>query len=99
MGNPALKLLPVHTFEQAVMYLRDNHWIDYDVVVENHEGALMKRDTWLAAVKDHNFIDYDGMGSQVNEKGEILENPGYWIHPSTANTILPETAYILWYNR
>lgn len=91
----------VDTFAEAVAYLtaedRSTENIDYEVRIEGHQGALMSATMWLEAVKQHFFIDYDGMGHQVSQDGKIIGD-GY-IYPSTANTILPETAYILWYNR
>jgi hypothetical protein len=103
-----------HTFEQAVKFLAEpgNH-IDYEVEIaeerlgkiSNHHGALMTRETWLEAVADHSFIDYDGMGNEVSADGKILTSatidihPAGWIYPSTADKIRPETKYILWYNR
>lgn len=64
--------------------------------VGGHQGALMTRDTWLDAVKDTSFVDYDGDGNQLTAEGKYI---GGTIKPSQADTILPDTAYILWYNR
>ena len=64
-----------HTFEQAVAYLSSTDsptYIDYEVEVGGHQGALMSRETWLEAVKDHSFVDYDGMGNELDENGNIL---------------------------
>jgi hypothetical protein len=89
-----------HTFEEAVQFLAQGEWIDYEVKIDRHSGALMTRETWLESVEDGSFIDYDGMGDQVTEDGKILGGAGHdWIYPSTASEILPETKYILWYNR
>lgn len=102
-----------HTFEQAVQYLAQGKRIDYEVRVGKHNGALMTRETWLESVADKSFIDYDGMGNEIGENGNILGevpavwegkklisqgDPG-WISPSQASRIRPETKYILWYNR
>jgi len=103
MDNP-------HTFEEAVAYLRAGNHIDYEVKIteqgegrlSTHQGALMTRETWLEAVKDHSFIDYDGMGNEIAEDGALLKseiNVTGWLKPSQAATIRPETKYILWYNR
>jgi hypothetical protein len=85
-----------HTFEQALETLKTQA-IDYEVRIDSHQGALMTWATWLEAVKDHSFIDYDGMGNQVSADGKIIGD-GY-IYPSTASTMSPDVAYILWYNR
>jgi len=92
-----------HTFEEAKQWLAEpgNH-IDYEVKVGRHSGALMTRETWLESVADRSFIDYDGMGNEIDVNGNVLgEAPGNpaWIKPSEAADIRPETAYILWYNR
>jgi hypothetical protein len=87
-----------HTFAEGIAFLNDGHYIDYDVSIDRHHGALMTRETWLDHVQHAFFIDYDGMGSQISADGRLLANDK-WIYPSTANSILPETAYILWYNR
>jgi hypothetical protein len=91
-----------HTFAEGVQYLAQGNFIDYEVKIGQHTGALMTREEWLQAVESHSFIDYDGMGNEVDENGNILGvtpgDPG-WIKPSRALTIRPETKYILWYNR
>jgi hypothetical protein len=92
-----------HTFEEAKQYLAEGHHIDYEVRVNRHLGALMTRETWLESVAHRSFIDYDGMGDEVDENGNILGSgepgkPG-WIYPSQAAQIRPDTKYILWYNR
>jgi hypothetical protein len=84
-----------HSFEEALEFLKEN-WIDYEVSVGGHQGALMTRQTWLESVADHGFIDYDGYGNQLTAEGKYI---GGTIKPSQASTILPDTAYILWYNR
>jgi hypothetical protein len=105
-----------HTFEEAAQWLAQDaeNYIDYEVKLGRHSGALMTRETWLESVADHSFIDYDGMGNEVDENGNVLgessavfdehriliqEGKHGWIYPSTADTIRPETKYILWYNR
>jgi hypothetical protein len=104
-----------HTFEQATQWLAENPGMyDYEVKIGRHHGALMTRETWLESVTDHGFIDYDGMGNEVDENGNLLgvadpifegnrilvqEGKHGWIKPSEASRILPETKYILWYNR
>jgi len=88
-----------HTFEEAVQWLRDGNWIDYEVSVEGRQGALMTRDAWVEAVENGSFIDYDGYGSMLTEQGKFI---GGNIRPSSAAARLveyPKTAYILWYNR
>jgi hypothetical protein len=60
-----------HSFEEGVEYLKENG-IDYEVSVGGHQGALMTRETWLADVANHSFIDYDGMGNELDENGNIL---------------------------
>ncbi|MBZ5660027.1 MAG: hypothetical protein LAO08_06430 [Acidobacteriia bacterium] len=91
-----------HTFEEGKQFLAQGNWIDYEVKVGHHNGALMTRETWLESVADHSFIDYDGMGNELTEDGIVLGvapgEPG-WIYPSQAARIRPETKYILWYNR
>ncbi len=84
-----------NTFEQGLETLK-TQGIDYEVSVGGHQGALMTRDTWLDAVKDTSFVDYDGDGNQLTAEGKYI---GGTIKPSQADTILPDTAYILWYNR
>jgi len=90
-----------HNFEQAKQWLAENPGqYDYEVKIGRHHGALMTREEWLLAVRDKNFIDYDGMGDEVDENGNILGGAGgNWIYPSGALLIRPETKYILWYNR
>lgn len=64
-----------HTFAEAVFYLsQPDNWIDYEVSigVGGHSGALMTRETWLESVADHSFIDYDGMGNEIDENGNVL---------------------------
>jgi len=88
-----------HSFEEAVQWLREGNWIDYEVSVNGSQGALMTRDAWVEAVEDRAFIDYDGYGSMLTKEGKFI---GGKIHPSAAVATLlqyPETAYILWYNR
>lgn len=104
-----------HTFREAVQWLAENPGqYDYEVKIEGHRGSLMTRETWLESVADHSFIDYDGMGNEIDENGnvlgvvsavrtangdlEVFPDPG-WIRPSEASRILPETKYILWYNK
>lgn len=84
-----------HSFEEGVEYLKENG-IDYEVSVGGHQGALMTRQVWLESVEDKSFIDYDGYGNQLTAEGKYI---GGTIRPSQAVTILPDTAYILWYNR
>jgi len=84
-----------HTFEEALEELKTQA-IDYEVTVGGHQGALMTRQTWLEAVEDSSFIDYDGYGNQLTADGKYI---GGTIKPSQASTILPDTAFILWYNR
>jgi hypothetical protein len=90
-----------HTFAEAVEYLGQGNWIDYEVKIGKHSGALLTRAEWLEAVESKSFIDYDGMGNQVDKDGNILHTGkfGDWIHPSEASELVPECAYILWYNR
>ena len=90
-----------HTFAEAVEFLEVGNFIDYDVRIDNHRGALMTRKAWLECVESGGFIDYDGMGNEVGIDGRILPNGNYadWIRPSQAASLLKETAYILWYNR
>lgn len=91
-----------HTFEEGVAYLSEGHHIDYEVRIERHHGALLTREAWLESVRDHFFMDYDGMGNEVDAQGRILPSLGRlggWIHPSEAEFLNSETAYILWYNR
>lgn len=83
-------------FEDAIKIL-GAEGIVHDVIIGESEGSLMTREGWLEDVEDGGFIDYDGMGDQVSVSGEILDAP--WIYPSTASELLPETKYILWYNR
>lgn len=76
----------------------------FSVRVARHHGALITREQWLDDVAGGGFIDYDGWGNELSESGEILgvgDNPEDtgWISPSEAARILPETKYILWYNR
>ena len=90
-----------HTFEQGLEQLKTQA-IDYEVRIDGHQGALMTRETWLEAVKDHSFIDYDGMGNEVSADGKVLMgilHTAGWIKPSQADKIQPDTAFILWYNR
>ena len=84
-----------HTFDEGVAHLREQD-IDYEVSVGGHQGALMTRATWLEEVKHHNFIDYDGYGSQLTAEGKYI---GGNLGPSMVGTIMADTAYILWYNR
>jgi hypothetical protein len=89
-----------HTFEQAKQWLVENPGqYDYEVKIGRHSGALMTRETWLESVADKSFIDYDGMGDEVDENGIISNVGGDWIRPSEASRIRPETKFILWYNR
>jgi hypothetical protein len=91
-----------HTFEQGLAHLAQGNWIDYEVKIDGHQGALMTRETWLESVADHSFVDYDGMGNEVSADGKILltESSDYkWLKPSNAAAIRPETKFILWYNR
>ncbi len=91
-----------HTFDEGKQYLAEGHGIDYEVAVQAEDkkylsqGALMTREAWLAAVKDGSFIDYDGYGDQLTAEGKFI---GANVSPSRAFMVLPETAYILWYNR
>lgn len=103
MSNESLRTFePEHTFEEAVEYLRAGNHIDYEVRIAGHLGALMTCEEWLEAVGNKSFIDYDGMGNEIDEQGNVLGattgDPG-WIKPSQASRIRPETKYILWYNR
>src|SRR5579863_1457267 len=94
-----------HTFAEGVQYLAQGNFIDYEVKIGRHTGALMTREEWLQAVESHSFIDYDGMGNEVDENGNILGvvpptkvgnlvtangDPG-WIKPSQAGRIRPDT--------
>jgi hypothetical protein len=105
-----------HTFAEAVQWLAQDpkNYIDYEVKIGRHNGALMTRETWLEDVASGGFIDYDGMGNEVDGNGNILgetapvfdenrillqEGKHGWISPSTAGAIRPETKYILWYNK
>lgn len=90
-----------HTFAEAVQYLSEGHGIDYEVEIDTHHGALMTRQEWLDDVKHHSLVDDDGMGNQVDASGNILKTGtfGDWVQPSEAGTLLPECAYILWYNK
>ena len=97
-----------HTFAEAVEFLSQGEWIDYEVKIDKHRGALMTRENWLEAVADHTFMDGDGMGDQVTADGKIVKferdleqnrNVGGWIYPSEASKLFPETKYILWYNK
>lgn len=68
-----------HTFQEAVAYLSAGNHIDYEVEIGGHQGALMTRETWLESVKDKSFIDYDGMGNEIDENGSILgTSPAVW---------------------
>ena len=90
-----------HTFAEGVQYLEQGNYIDYEVKIDKHSGALLTRASWLDAVHDGTFMDYDGMGDQVDSAGNIIKTSkfGGWIHPSEANELVPECAYILWYNK
>ncbi len=64
-----------HTFTEAVAYLTAEDRptsIDYEVEIDGRQGALMTREVWLEAVADHSFIDYDGMGNEIDEHGNVL---------------------------
>ena len=68
-----------HTFEEAVAFLRAGNHIDYEVKVDGHQGALMTREEWLEAVEQGSFIDYDGMGNELDENGKVLgTSPATW---------------------
>lgn len=84
-----------HTFEQAVEYLQEGHYIDYEVSIGGHHGALMTCEVWLEEVKTFGFMDEDGYGLQLTVGGKNIE----CISPSQADLISPDTAYILWYNK
>ena len=75
MDNP-------HTFAEAVAYLSDETRptnIDYEVKIGDHQGALMTREVWLKAVESKSFIDYDGMGNEIDENGNVLgATPAKW---------------------
>ena len=90
-----------HTFAEAVQYLAQDNFIDYEVKIVNpdgeHTGALMTRDSWLESVQDCDFMDEDGMGDQIDKDGNIME--AGWIKPSKASELLPDAKYILWYNK
>jgi len=97
-----------HTFAEAKEFLGQGNWIDYEVRIPAanrksgvSSGALLSRENWLQACADKSFIDYDGMGSQIDKDGNIMETGafGNWIYPSEAASIAPECAYILWYNK
>ncbi len=90
-----------HTFAEGVQYLSEGHHIDYEVKIDRHRGALLTRKEWLEYVKNGSFIDYDGMGNQVDKDGKVIKTGAFgdYIYPSEANTLVPECAYILWYNR
>ena len=85
-----------HTFKEAVAYLNAGNHIDYEVRIGDHQGALMTFKTWLEAVADKSFIDYDGYGDQIGADGTYL---GDRLSPSRAKDIRQDCAYILWYNR
>ena len=88
-----------HTFEEAVQWLREGNWIDYEVSVNGSQGALITRDAWVEAVEDRASIDYDGHGNMLTKEGKFI---GGNIRPSSAAATLlqyPTTAYILWYNK
>ena len=59
-------------------------------------GDLLTVEEWLEAVAQHYFIDYDGFGDQLDINKQII---GKHIYPSQAKELLPDTKYILWYNR
>ena len=64
-----------HTFEEAVAYLNDENRptnIDYEVKIGRHSGALMTREAWLDAVESKGFVDYDGMGNEIDVNGNVL---------------------------
>jgi hypothetical protein len=64
-----------HTFAEAVTYLTAEDRptnIDYEVEIAGHHGALMTREVWLEAVEQKSFIDYDGMGNEIDEQGNML---------------------------
>lgn len=93
-----------HTFAEAVEYLSQGNWIDYEVKIGDHQGALMTREEWLDSVESQSFIDYDDMGNEIAEDGTVLgdepeKRTTDWIKPSEAKRLRPETKYILWYNR
>ena len=68
-----------HTFEEGVQFLQQGEYIDYEVKIGGHTGALMTRETWLESVEDGSFIDYDGMGNEIDENGNILGvTPAQW---------------------
>lgn len=97
-----------HTFAQAVEFLSQGEHIDYEVRIPRSNrksvhstGALMTRESWLKDVASHFFTNYDGMGSQIDKDGNIIETEafGSWIYPSEVSKLVPECAYILWYNK
>jgi hypothetical protein len=90
-----------HTFAEAVQYLAEGHAIDYEVQIDCHRGALLTRESWLEAVREHFFMDEDGMGNQVDKDGAVIKTGtmGGWVRPSEADTLVPECTYILWYNK
>jgi len=102
-----------HTFAEGVEFLSQGEHIDYEVKIGRHSGALLTRETWLEDVASRNFVDYDGMGNEIDKDGNVLGevltiregnvikqfgDPA-WIKPSEAKRIRSETAYILWYNK
>lgn len=67
-----------HTFEEGVQFLQQGEWIDYEVKIGGHTGALMTRESWLEEV-DGCFTDDDGMGNEIDEHGNILGTvPAQW---------------------
>jgi hypothetical protein len=61
-----------HTFEEGKQFLAQGEWIDYEVKIAGHQGALLTRENWLEAVADHSFMNDDGMGNEIDENGNIL---------------------------
>ena len=68
-----------HTFDEAKQFLAQGEWIDYEVKIGRHDGALLTRENWLEAVADHSFMDGDGMGNEIDENGNVLgTTPSVW---------------------
>ena len=86
-----------HTFEEARQYLTQGNHIDYEVKIDGHTGALMTREEWLEAVEGGSFIDYDGMGNEIDADGNMLGCiAAVWNgEPRKSNLIgLPDPGYI-----
>lgn len=74
-----------HTFEEAKQFLAQGNYIDYEVLIPREgyphglHGALMTSESWLEDVANGSLIDYDGMGNELDENGNILGTvPAEW---------------------